>query len=91
MQNYKFIRTTIGLQATHENYSKPALVRVEYYENSENTDEIKMVAVNGKTLSKLKKCSSIVITREDYQDIPEDAYDDAVEAISALEMLGWAV
>jgi hypothetical protein len=79
----KFIRTTVGLNATY-NDTAPNLVRIECYE----TDKGMMLQpVSGHNLA--TKPGVKIISREDYDALPRDAYDDTVFARACMALCGY--
>lgn len=83
----KFIRTTTAITASHSNYKKPLQVAVDYYELP--TGFLRLVVRSGCNGSAIPNAATLTITREQYQEIPEDPYNSLVEARAALRMLDW--
>ena len=68
----KFLRSTVGLMF------KGRMTRFEFYENEDGA-EITIVPVHGETLKRIKSLKTIKITREEYDNIYIDPYDDTHE------------
>lgn len=83
----EFIGYTIGLEATANTgmYKQGRMVKVEY--TKIGNDMVRLSAVSGNNLSKIK--GSAVITQEQFDERPQDAYNDVSEAKWALEKCGW--
>lgn len=88
LEDGTFYGTTVGLNAIHAQYTKPMLVRVQYSAEDEKSP-VRLVAVSGHTLAEIQKTGVKMISREEYENRPINAYNDTLEAIWALGQLGW--
>ena len=77
------IRTTVGLNATF-NDTAPKLVRIECYKVDKG---MMLQPVSGHNLA--IKPGVKIISREDYDAIPRDAYDDTVFARACMSLCGY--
>lgn len=81
----KFIGCTMGMLMNHRNLKKPTLLRCDYY-SVENGVELH--AVNGHSLTRMKCISTVLISKEEYNDRDFDCNDDGVEFFWAMTELG---
>lgn len=88
LEDGTFYGTTIGLLATHAQYNKPLLVRVQFSAESE-TSPVRLVAASGHTLEEITKTGVKMISMEEYENRPRNDYNNTREAIWALGLLGW--
>ena len=79
--------STIGLNVAINNRVK--LVRVSFTIKDDNT--ITAQVVNGHTLAKIKSVGSITMTREEFNALPDDPYNDLVFARAAFGLFGLSV
>ena len=78
--------STVGLPVNINNRVK--LARVSFTINDEI---VTAQVVNGHTLSTFKKLGSITMTREAFNALPDDAYNDLVFARAALGLFGLSI
>lgn len=81
-------RYTIGLMANHPTFKRPTLVKV-FMESSE--EGVLLTVESAHTLSRLNWLGSVLITREEWENRPFDAYDNIVEARWAFEKFNLSV
>jgi len=81
----EYIRSTIGLQSSHDDLKRPTLIRAEFYRN--NDDSVTIKAVSGHNLSPIRSIKNVTISADEYNNSPDDPYDDSVEALWALRKL----
>ena len=79
---YKFSRYTNGLNVSHNGRAK--LVKAEIETGTDGT--LRLTAVSGHNLSKCRGVSPVIV-----DSLNEDAYDDTMGALSALQALGFSV
>lgn len=77
------IRTTVGLNATF-NDTAPKLVRIECYKTDKG---MTLQPVSGHNLA--NKPGAKTISREKYDALPRDAYDDTVFARACMSLCGY--
>ena len=82
----RFISSTIGMLASHENLSRSVLVRVEFYSIE---DGVLLVPVSGHNLATIKPIKQVVISSTEFNDREEDPYDSQVEFRWAIKKLGF--
>ena len=80
-----FRTSTIGRMANHENISKGIMIRVEVYEDKVG---VKLVAVSGLNLSPIRCIPNVFVSFDEYEDAPEDPYDDCVFQRWAFDKAG---
>ena len=78
--------STIGLNVAINNRVK--LARVSF---TINNDSVTAQVVSGHTLAQFKNLGSITLTREAYNALPDDPYDDLVFARAAFGLFGLSV
>ena len=78
--------STIGLNVAINNRVK--LARVSF---TINDDSVTAKVVSGYTLAPMKRVGSITLTREEYNALPDDPYDDVVFARAAFGLFGLSV
>ena len=78
--------STIGLNVAINNRVK--LARVSF---TIKDDSVTAQVISGHTLTPLKRLGTITITREAFNALPEDAYDDLVFARAAFGLFGLSV
>ena len=78
--------STIGLNVAINNRVK--LARVSF---TINDDRVTAQVVSGHTLSKMKRLSSITLTRDEFRALPEDPYNDVVFARAAFALFGLSI
>ena len=78
--------STIGLNVAINNRVK--LARVSF---TINDDTVTAKVVSGHTLATMKRVGSITLTRDEFNALPDDAYDDLVFARSAFGLFGLSV
>ena len=78
--------STIGLNVAIGNRVK--LARVSF---TINESIVIAQVVNGHTLATMKRLGSITMTRDEFNALPDDAYDDLVFARSAFGLFGLSV
>ena len=78
--------STIGLNVAINNSLK--LARVSF---TIKDDTVVAQVVSGHTLAPMKRLGSITLTREAFNDLPYDAYDDLVFARAAFGLFGLSV
>ena len=78
--------STIGLNVAINNRVK--LARVSF---TINDSSVTAQVVSGHTLSPMKRLGSITMTREAFNALPDDAYDDVVFARAAFALFGLTV
>ena len=78
--------STVGLNVAIHNRVK--LARVSF-----TIKDCKVTArvVNGHTLSPIKKLGSITLTRDEFNALQDDAYDDLVFARAAFGLFGLSI
>lgn len=82
-----FIKSSIGLRASHRKFKAVKLVRAEFFRV--DSKKVRITIVSGHTLEPMG--TSVMISKEAWLDCPENPYDDSVLAIWALEKCGWEV
>ena len=70
-------KKTIFLKSTVGRMLNGILTRFEFYKNDQ--DGITVIPVSGNTLNPIKKMGVVNITREQYNDIDIDPYNDSYE------------
>jgi len=81
-----FLSMTTGLECVRD--EKPGvIVKVEFWELADG--RIKLQAIAGRNLSKV--AGHLIISREEFDARPLDAYDDIKEARWALNKCGWEI
>lgn len=83
----KFLSSTIGMMAKHENMYNSSMVRAEFYLS--DSDNVIISAVSGYNLERIRNIPYKIITLEEYNNRPEDSCDDTVEWTWGLEQLGF--
>ena len=78
--------STIGLNVAIGNRVK--LARVSF---TINDTHVTAQVVSGYTLATMKRMGSITLTRDEFNALPDDAYDDLVFARSAFGLFGLSV
>ena len=78
--------STIGLNVAINNRVK--LARVSFIIKNES---VTAKVVSGHTLSTLKSVGSITMTRDEFNALPDDPYDDVVFARAAFGLFGLSV
>ena len=78
--------STIGLNVAIHNRIK--LARVSF---TINDDSVKAQVISGHTLAPMKGLGSIKLTREAFNALPDDPYDDLVFAKAAFGLFGLSV
>ena len=78
--------STVGLNTSVGNRSK--LVRVAFTVTDAN---VTAHVESGNTLAPVKKLGKIVLTHEDFKNLPEDPYNDLVFARAAFALFGLEV
>ena len=78
--------STIGLNVAIGNRVK--LARVSF---TINDDTVTAQVVSGHTLAPMKRLGSITLTREAFNALPDDPYDDVVFARAAFGLFGLSV
>ena len=78
--------STVGLRVAINNRVK--LARVSF---TINDDSVTAQVVSGHTLATFKRLGSITLTREAFNALPDDAYDELVFARSAFGLFGLSV
>ncbi|NLX17605.1 MAG: hypothetical protein GXY45_11665 [Ramlibacter sp.] len=80
----KFIGYTIGLECNgHGRIGK--MVTIEINKNVDGT--YRLNAVSGRNLASMQ--GSATLTPEQYDNLPNDPYNDAARAIAMLKLCGW--
>lgn len=77
--------TTVGLLASHANFDKDKLVRVNF--DVKDDDSVNVYAVSGHSLSKLRNVKSLTITRDQLANLDDDPCNDMVFARAAFDLL----
>ena len=75
--------STIGLNVAIGNRVK--LARVSF---TINDDSVTAQVISGHTLTPMKRMGSITMTRDEFKELPDDAYDDLVFARAAFGLFG---
>ena len=78
--------STIGLNVAINNRVK--LARVSF---TIKDDSVTAKVVSGHTLATMKRMGSITMTREAFNALPDDAYDDLIFARAAFGLFGLSV
>ena len=78
--------STVGLNVAIHNRVK--LARVSF---TINDDSVTAQVVSGHTLAHFKRLGSITMTREAFNALPDDPYDDLVFARAAFGLFGLSV
>ena len=78
--------STIGLNVAINNSLKLARVSFEI-----NDESVTAKVVSGHTLCAVKKLGSITLTRDEFNALPDDPYDDLVFARAAFSLFGLSV
>ena len=78
--------STVGLNVAINNRVK--LARVSF---TINDDSVVAKVVSGHTLAQFKRIGVITMTREEFNALPYDAYDDIVFARGAFGLFGLSV
>ena len=78
--------STIGLNVAINNRVK--LARVSF---TIKNDTVTAQVVNGHTLAKIKSLGSITMTRDEFNALPDDPYNDLVFARAAFGLFGLSV
>ena len=78
--------STVGLRVAINNRVK--LARVSF---TINDATVTAKVVSGHTLAPMKRLGSITMTREAFNALPDDAYDDLVFTRSAFGLFGLSV
>lgn len=78
--------STVGLPVGINNRVKLARVSFTIRE-----DRVKAQVVSGHTLERIRGVGSITMTREEFNALPEDAYNDLVFARAAFALFGLSV
>ena len=79
--------STIGLNVAINNRVK--LARVSF--TIKDDGSVKAQVVNGHTLTPFKSLGSITMTRDEFNALPDDPYNDAVFAKAAFGLFGLSV
>ena len=82
----EFIGYTIGLEANRGKVIGK-MVKVEY--TRLNSDSVQLKAVSGRDLSSMQ--GKAVITQMQFENRPQDAYNQVSEARWALDHCGWSL
>jgi hypothetical protein len=83
----EFFSSTIGMMARHPNMYSSKLVRVNFYRT--NLDRVALIAISGNNLERIRGIPFAYITIDEYNNRPQDPYDDSKEFFWALEKLGF--
>lgn len=85
----EFIGYTIGLECNHNSARRQMMAKMVKVEKNRRADgSVELSAVSGHNLGKFRGCKAIV-SAEDYENRPFDAYDAAEEAVWALNLCGF--
>ena len=80
----KFIGYTIGLECNgHGRIGK--LVKIEINKNYDGT--YRLNATSGRNMASMPGSSTL--SAEQYDDLPNDPYNDAERAVAMLKLCGW--
>ena len=78
--------STVGLRVAINNRVKLARVSFKI-----DANVVTAQVISGHTLAPMKRLGSITLTREAFNDLPYDAYDDLIFARSAFALFGLSV
>jgi hypothetical protein len=71
----KFIGYTVGLLASHKNFSAPKLVKIEF--NRMVSGDVNLSVVSGHNLGPLHKCGSATVTSEEFSNRSDNNIEEA--------------
>jgi hypothetical protein len=87
MRGSEYIGSTAGLNCTLPKSSKPTLIKIEFYRNSDSS--VTLQPVSGWSLSKISH--STTISNTEFSTRPVNVYNCITEAIWAMQRCGLTV
>ena len=82
--------STIGLNVDFDQYKTRKLVKVWFEQHIKNGDWVATVE-SARTGGRLEKLGKVTLTHEQFCDLPDDPYDDAVFASAAFKLFGGTI